>query len=151
MRISRAKNLRAGFTLLEMLAALALVALVGSIAAQLLQPKSPRLRLEVAVRGLCGTLRAAQARAAANHEPTLVVIDVGAKTYFSSVNGQGRLPSDATITLTLARNETASGQGGIRFFPDGGASGGDIVLGLEGRSARISVNWLTGGAICVSD
>ena len=99
-----AKN---GFTLLEMLAALALIALAGGAAAQLLRPQSPRLRLEAAARALCGTLKAAQARAEATQAPAVVAIDVNAKTYTSSVGGLGRLPNDTTVTLTLARGRPA--------------------------------------------
>jgi general secretion pathway protein H len=144
-----AKN---GFTLLEMLAALALIALAGGAAAQLLRPQSPRLRLEAAARALCGTLKAAQARAEATQAPAVVAIDVNAKTYTSSVGGLGRLPNDTTVTLTLARGETGAAGGAIKFFPDGGSTGGDIALELEGRAtANISVNWLTGGATCAYD
>jgi general secretion pathway protein H len=142
---------RAGFSLLEMLAALAIIALAGSFAAQLLRPKSPRLRLEAAARSLCGTVRAAQARALATQTPTLVSIDVTSRSYTSSVGGRGQLPADASVTLTLARDEAGSSQGAIKFYPGGGASGGDIALTLEGRAAKISVNWLTGGATCDYD
>jgi general secretion pathway protein H len=32
----------------------------------------------------------------------------------------------------------------IRFFPDGGASGGRVVLQDTGGSATVHVDWLTG-------
>ncbi|MBB4196397.1 general secretion pathway protein H [Rhodoblastus sphagnicola] len=149
MKHRRAEKRRAGFSLLEMLAALTIIALAGAFAAQVLRPKSPRLRLEVAARALCATLRAAQARALATQTPAFVSIDVNARSYASSVGGLGRLPADASVTLTLAKDEAGAGQGAIKFFPGGGASGGDIALTLEGRAAKISVNWLTGGATCV--
>ena len=46
--------------------------------------------------------------------------------------------------MTIAETERMAEIGGIRFFPDGQSSGGEIALTLEGRSARIAVNWLTG-------
>jgi general secretion pathway protein H len=49
-----------------------------------------------------------------------------------------------TVALTVAETERVANIGGIRFFPDGQSSGGEIALTLEGRSARIAVNWLTG-------
>jgi general secretion pathway protein H len=34
----------------------------------------------------------------------------------------------------------------LRFYPDGQSSGGEISLVLGGRSARLTVSWLTGEA-----
>lgn len=141
----------AGFTLLEMLVVLAMLGLAGALAAQLLRPQSPRLRLETSVRAICGTLRATQARAAAAQGPAAVVIDLDAKTWSSPVGGLGRLPPETAITLTLARDQAGARSGAIIFYPEGGSSGGDIALTLNGRRAKISVNWLTGSATCALD
>jgi general secretion pathway protein H len=48
------------------------------------------------------------------------------------------------VAMTVAENERTTNIGGIRFFPDGQSSGGEIALTLDGRSTRIAVNWLTG-------
>jgi general secretion pathway protein H len=48
--------------------------------------------------------------------------------------------------MTIAETERVGDVAGIRFFPDGQSSGGEIALSFEGRSARIAVNWLTGEA-----
>lgn len=134
-----------------MLTVLAILGLAGASAAQLLRPPSPKLLLATAVQALCGTLRAAQARAAATRSPASVVIDVEDKTYMSSVGGLGRLPAQTAIKLTLARDQADARRGAIAFYPEGGSSGGDIALSLNGRQATISVNWLTGSATCALD
>nr|WP_272884923.1 GspH/FimT family pseudopilin [Candidatus Rhodoblastus alkanivorans] len=139
---------RAGFTMLEMLVALAVLAMAGALASQLLRPRSPRLRLEAATRALCATLRAARSRAIAADAPAIVAIDLVAKTYSSPVAGLGRLPKEVAIKVNVAHDEARGGAGAIRFFPDGGATGGDILLALGGSQAKISVNWLTGGTTC---
>ena len=46
--------------------------------------------------------------------------------------------------VVVAETERSGDVGGIRFYPDGQSSGGEIALTLDGRSARIAVNWLTG-------
>jgi general secretion pathway protein H len=46
------------------------------------------------------------------------------------------------LAATIERN--GSDEAGIRFFPDGSASGADIGLTIDGRQARVLVNWLTG-------
>jgi general secretion pathway protein H len=148
MRRAPSRRRRAGFTLLETIAVLALVALFAGMASQLLRPPSERLRLETATRAFCATLRATRARAIAANAETAVVVDVFNKTY-QSPSGQGKLPADAAITLDIANTQNLSpNAGAITFFPDGGSTGGDIVLQTPGARATIDVNWLTGGAKC---
>jgi general secretion pathway protein H len=142
---------RAGFTMLEMLVALAIIGMAGALAATLLRPPSPRLRLETAVRAICATLRAAHSRAIATSAPTEVVFNLADKTYVSSASGVTALPKDMALRLDVAHDEARGASAAIRFFPDGGATGGDISLDIGGRRAKISVNWLTGGASCALD
>jgi general secretion pathway protein H len=134
--------------MLEMLVALAVLGMAGALASQLLRPRSPRLRLESSTRAICATLRAARSRAIASNTPAVVAFDLADKTYVSPVGGVGRLPKDISLRLDVARDEAGAEQAAIRFYPDGGASGGDIALELDGRRAGISVNWLTGGTSC---
>lgn len=139
---------RGGFTMLEMLVALAVLGMAGALASQLLRPQSPRLRLESTTRAICATLRAARSRAIASDAPAVVAFDLADKTYASPVGGVALLPKDIALRLDVARDEAGGKRAAIRFFPDGGASGGDIALELGGRRAEISVNWLTGGTSC---
>lgn len=147
-RWSGRKGRRAGFTVLEMLVALAIVAMAGALAVQLLRPRSPRLRLESSARALCGALRAARSRAIAISAEAVVTFDLDAKTYSSPVGGLGRLPREIALRLNVAHDEAREDAGAIRFFPDGGATGGDVIMDLGGSRAEISVNWLTGGTTC---
>jgi general secretion pathway protein H len=135
----------------EMLVALAILGMAGALAAQLLQPKSPRLRLESTVRALCATLRAARSRAIAANAPAAVTFDLANRTYASPVGGMAVLPRDVALRVVVASREASGEAAAIRFFPDGGATGGDITLDLGGRRAEISVNWLTGGTSCALD
>jgi general secretion pathway protein H len=50
------------------------------------------------------------------------------------------------VALTIAEPERAQDSGGLRFYPDGQSSGGEIILALDGHISRIAVNWLTGEA-----
>jgi general secretion pathway protein H len=134
--------------MLEMLVALAIVGLAGALAAGLLRPPSPRLRLEGAARALCAALRAAHSRALATSAPTELIFDLAEKTYVSPSNGRTALPRDIALRLNVAHDETRGERAAIRFFADGGSTGGDIKMELGGRRAEISVNWLTGGASC---
>ena len=49
------------------------------------------------------------------------------------------------VELNTARSElTSETAGGIRFFPDGGSTGGNVRLEANGRIYRVNVAWLTG-------
>jgi general secretion pathway protein H len=54
------------------------------------------------------------------------------------------LPRGMTVVMIAAEKERRGYSAGMRFYPDGQSSGGEIVLALEGRASRIAVNWLTG-------
>jgi general secretion pathway protein H len=139
----------AGFSMLESLVVLALVALLAGMASQLLRPPSAHMRLEAATRGFCATLRATRSRAIATNDEAMVVVDLFNKTYASPVGGEGRLPADARITLDVASTQRLSDHSGaITFYPDGGSTGGDMALQISELRATISVNWLTGEARC---
>lgn len=55
------------------------------------------------------------------------------------------LPKNLTVAVTSARELNQQGVGVIRFYPEGGSSGGGIDIEREnGSGVRISVDWLIG-------
>jgi general secretion pathway protein H len=149
MRDALRKRRDAGFTMLESLVVLAIVALVAGMSTQLLRPPSAKLRVEAASRALCATLRATRSRAIATNSDAAVVIDLDRKTYSSPIAGEGALPREAALTLNVAYSQrVGANSGAITFFPDGGSTGGDVTLEGAGWRAKIVVNWLTGDATC---
>ena len=55
------------------------------------------------------------------------------------------LPKDMDLRLTTAQQELVDeNKGGIRFFPDGSSTGGNIAVVLGQREWKINVGWLTG-------
>ncbi len=148
-RLRRPPRRRAGFTLLESLVVLALMALFAGMATQLLRPPSERLRLESATRALCASLRATRARAIATNAEAAVLFDLDSKSYASPVGGEGKLPADAQIFLEIAHTQRLTDRvGAIAFFADGTSTGGDVTLVTPQARATIGVNWLTGEATC---
>lgn len=133
-----------GFTLLEMLVVLAIIAVV--LAAMVtVRPNAAGIRISAAARGIAATLRLARARAIERNAETLVLVDPAAAAV--GVAGAMRsLPRGISVALTVAAPELAGSRGGLRFYPDGQSSGGEIILRLDGRAARVGVNWLTGEA-----
>jgi general secretion pathway protein H len=137
----------AGFTLLEMLVVLAILGLVVALALPTLRRPPANLRLEAATRTLASALRYSRAQAIARNADVILTIHADRKVFQSSVGSAIQLDQEISVEMIFAAPERRGGAGGaIRFFPDGSSSGGDIVLTLDKRRTRISVNWLTGQA-----
>ncbi len=139
----------AGFTLLEMLAALVILALMIGVSAPLLRPPQPGLQLQASAEKLCAAMRATRARAIASNEEFALAFDLARKSYSSPALAETFLPSDTRIEFNIADvRRQGPQQGDILFFPSGASTGGEITLLLGGRRATIDVNWLTGAARC---
>lgn len=148
MKRSRRTHRRAGFTMLEMLVALAILSLIMGASTQLLRPPSPKLRVESAARALCSALRATHSRAVATNGETQVVVDLARKKFSSPVAAEAALPFDAALNVQVAQGQQGNQAAAIVFFPDGTSTGGDISIDIAGSHASISVNWLTGETSC---
>jgi general secretion pathway protein H len=134
----------AGFTLVELLLVMGIMGLVLAIMVSA-KPKTAATRVAVAARAVAATLQLARAQAMASNAETVVRIDTQ-KRQFGLPRSMHGLPRGVTVAVTVAETERIGNSGGMRFYPDGQSSGGEIVLMLDGRASRIAVNWLTGEA-----
>lgn len=136
----------AGFTLFELLVVVALMALATGIALPLLNGKpTENFRLRAAVYDLTGAIRATRAAAILHDTQTVLIVDVDDHTFTSPALPARRFIPEIAAELQVAAPERLSpSRGGIRFYPDGTSTGGDVRLSLHGRESRICVNWLTG-------
>jgi general secretion pathway protein H len=133
-----------GFSLIEMLAALAIIALATTLVMPLALRPSDALRLDAAAQDLVAALRLTRAAAIAHNADAALTIDVGRRTFESPALPTRSLPADLNVRLKIAEPERAPSQGGFRFFADGSSTGGDMVLALRGREVKICVDWLSG-------
>ncbi|SHK63055.1 GspH/FimT family pseudopilin [Bradyrhizobium lablabi] len=140
----RGNNPSAGFTLVELLVVMGIMAVVLVVVLNA-RPKAAATRVAVTARAVGATLQLARAQAMQSNTETLFRIDTD-RLRFGLPRSMHSLPRGMTVAMTVAETERVGDAGGIRFFPDGQSSGGEISLTLEGRSARIAVNWLTGKA-----
>lgn len=135
-----------GFTLVETMVVLAIVAIVAAAGTALLRPRSGGLEVGAAARDVASSLRASRAKAIWRNVETTVTIDVDDRQFWTHNKSAPRtLPKTVSIEAVLARSERISESASrIRFFPNGGSTGGEIHIrrGAEGHTVR--VDWLTG-------
>lgn len=133
----------AGFTVLELLIALAIVVLAVALAVPSFSRSRGSLAVHSAAFELAAQLRSARAAARATNAEQSVTLDAAGHRYWqSAVRTSHFLP--VTPQITVPDSERLDGATSrIRFFPDGGASGGHIVLRDARSAATVHVDWLT--------
>lgn len=142
----------AGFSLLEILIALAILALGVALVGVAFMRSSEGMRFDEGVRALALDLKSAQTEAMRSGRDTALVIDVDARTYSLSNGASQALPENVRVRVTSA-GEVAAGtrKPAFVFSPDGGSTGGSVVLAIPDRSATIMVDWMTGNVSVVEE
>ncbi len=112
-----------GFTLMEMLVVIAVMALTMLLIANYMQPHSHWLQTQAAGRQVAEAMRDAHGQAITQGEPVALV-----------------LPH-----LPPWLHAVEAPPNGVLFNPDGSSSGGSVLLGSAGeRSLTVTADWLTG-------
>ena len=138
-------NVEAGFSLVEMLVVVTILALAATFAVPFLSRGSEGVRLQAASSELATAFRVTRSAAVVRNLETTLVIDVDRRTYRSTILSQHQFAADIEAKLTFASGiGAAPTDGAFRFFPDGSSTGGQVVLSLRGKQAKLCVNWLTG-------
>lgn len=144
-----AQEKQAGFTMVEMLVVLALIALAMTISLPYATKSDDARKLEALSSSIITELRLSRAKAIAQNRMVSLVVDLKEHTVNSSP--PITIPASININLLTVQGQTPSNQFGFNFYPDGAASGGKIVLTLEKNKQEIDVNWLTGAVVQGSD
>ena len=116
----------------------------------LVAPSLGRVRLSLMVRStayeMAANLRAVRGAARATNVEHVLTIDLAQRRYWAvGVVGPRPLPHTIAVEVTVPESERiATTAGRIRFFPDGSASGGRLVLQDRRSTALIVVDWLNG-------
>jgi general secretion pathway protein H len=135
----------AGFTLLELMVVLAILALVLAIVPANLMRGTGAQALKADVRMLISGLHYARTRAISSNAPVALVID--AHEGRLSIDGSQQIGTLSQSTRFGALNQQGGGPVAVQFYPDGGSSGGELVLSYGQDDYQVSVNWLTGAVL----
>jgi general secretion pathway protein H len=142
---------QAGFTLIEMIVVLAVMALMIGLVLAKGPMRSRTLTTRSAVAALAGGLREARARAIVSNRPVEFALDIEHKSFKVGDEPVKRLPAEYELSLlTTAGQRISETAGAIRFDPDGSSTGGRIELAYNSRHIRIGVDWLS-GRVSVAD
>jgi general secretion pathway protein H len=102
--------------------------------------------LRAASRSVAAGLRHARAIAIGQRVETVFQLDLEHKKF--TVTGDQKehhLPRGIDLKLFTGQQEvTTEKLGGIRFYPDGGATGGRVTLAAGERKFEVDVDWMTG-------
>jgi len=136
-----------GFTLIELVVVLAIVALVLGLTMPHLGRRPGRAELVSSAHDIAASLRMSRSRAITENRPRSFLADTRSATF--GLAGQGSLralPRGIGLSLyTTEDQEIADSVGTIRFYPDGSSTGGGVAL-VEGElKYQVLVDWLTGG------
>jgi len=124
-----------------------IIALVMALVATSLSGSISSAEARSASRKLVANLRYTRARAVIDKGEQVFLVNTRERSYQAPGRKKVQLPEGVDITITTARSEvTSEDVAGIRFFPDGGSTGGHIELTVGEREYRVDVAWLTGEA-----
>jgi general secretion pathway protein H len=122
---------QAGFTLLEMIVVIVIMTMVAGLVLVRQPWHSVGLNTDATLRALTNGLRLARSRAIAQNRTVSVV------------TAPGGFSVDGGVVWKLPPEETLS-PSQVVFMPDGGSTGGTMILDVGSRRIAVDVNWLTG-------
>ncbi len=134
-----------GFTLLEMLAVIALIGIAAAAVAMSVSQGLASARVRAASSEMAAALRATRAQAIVRAHEQHFDVDTRANTFTGARGKVVPLPRGMRVTATTAAVDAPDTHTArIRFFPDGSSTGGRITLHSGQREWHVNVGWLTG-------
>ena len=137
---------RCGFTLIEVLVALAIVAALGMLAVPTLRPpRQAQLRADTG--HLAAALRITRSAAMAQNREMTFLLDTARRTFGSQAVPKGILDPETVIVVEGSEGLRTGPVGGIRFLASGRSTGGRIRLERGPFRTGLHVIWATGNVV----
>jgi general secretion pathway protein H len=142
----------AGFTLIEVVCVLAIIALLASLVLPAIPRATSHAQLEAYALQVASLLTADRTAAIRRRAEIATALDARSGVIRSGAGaGRIQLPRDVAFDALLAQTCNGRSAGAtIAFFPSGMSCGGTVQLRRGNIGYQVRVNWLTGGAEVVS-
>ena len=107
-------------------------------------------KLDAAAQIIAAKLRETQTLSLSSNRERSLTVDIGKGLLVQTEPDKTfEIPKGITLSIITTDNEIMEDAGAFRFFPDGGSTGGKIILSRGDSRREIAISWLT-GAIVVS-
>ena len=137
-----------GFTLLEVLIVLILIAVALGFSSVFFAGTLPKAKFSAAARDLVTSVRWARALASIEQETKVVSIDLDRKSYIVPGRGSRNIPPEAGVMVVdPQRGEIRSGNYSVTAHPSGLVEGGTIVLTRATRTITIRMDPMKGAVM----
>ena len=136
----------AGFTIIELMVVLAVLALAYALVAPSVIALLDRPRLDNSARAVAVSLRETRATAIKTFHDTWFTVAPDRRSWRAGEK-TGSVAEGVDLSLERPTWDGERGAGraqAIVFFPDGSSTGGRILLKSSGRTRVVAVEWLTG-------
>src|SRR3954471_21479813 len=135
-----------GFSLLEMVCVIAIIALVAAVLLPMVPRQTSRARLQAYAMQAATLLKSDRSAAIRRGVDVATLVDPHAHAIRAGASREIlQLPDDVRFDALLPQScRQRAALSVISFFPDGMSCGGTIALSRLGTAYEIRVNWLTG-------
>jgi len=148
MQDAKYKIKNSGFTLLELIIVLFLIALILGLSTILFVNILPSSRLNATAREMSATIRHAKHLALINGEKQTITINLDSGSYGMEGIVHKNIPSGITIkVIDPLLGEIRNGEYTIIFSATGGIEGGTIVLSTNKKTASIQLDPVVGSVV----
>ena len=141
-----------GFTLLEMVCVIALIAMLAAVLLPLMPRQTSRARLQAYALETATLLTTDRNAAIRRRGDVVTVVDPRARAIRSGASARTlRIPDDVRVDAVLPQTcRHRAVLSTISFFADGMSCGGAVTLSRLDAAYEVRVNWLTGRIDIVS-
>jgi general secretion pathway protein H len=133
-----------GFSLLELIAVLAVIALGLALVVPRLPGASGAMRMKADARTIHALFEEAGEQALAERRSVAVTLDLAAKTIALGADKKSLDPQTAIRVTAAFSPDIGETRARVVFFPDGLTSGARVDLSRNAQTISIEANWLTG-------
>jgi general secretion pathway protein H len=136
----------AGFSLLELMLVVVLIALMFTMVPRMMGSGVSGAELKSSVRALNSAMKLARDAAINTRREAYVTINVETREFTTTFESRThKLNEQLTLKLfTSQADQLDQATASFRFYPDGSSNGGRVTIAANEREFAIDIDWLTG-------